>query len=94
MRGVEFRMITLEDAILIAKTEYGKDLNLYEKCQDVEGAYAFSATPKDGIPVTGLVLLVDKDTGKTSYEQYVPLPGNRLAELTEKGREIDISKMI
>ncbi len=87
-------MIKLEDAIAIAKKGYGEDLVLYKKCQDIEGAYAFSATPKDGRPMNGLVLLVDKETGKVSYELYVPLPGNRLHELTEKGREIDISDMI
>ncbi|MBR1374019.1 hypothetical protein IJ556_06165 [bacterium] len=87
-------MISLEKTISIAKKEFGQDMKLYEKCQDIEGAYAFSATPKDGIPITGLVLLVDKETGETSYEQYIPLPGYRLAELTKKGHAIDISKMI
>ena len=87
-------MIELEDAIAIAKKEYGPNMNLYNICHDIEGAYAFSAVPKDGRAITGLVLLVSKETGGKHYEQYVPLPGNRLAELTEKGRKIDISNML
>lgn len=87
-------MIKLKDAIAKAKKEYGENLALYEKCQDIDSAYVFGAVQKNGKSMNGLALLVDKETGEASYELYVPLPSNRLHMLIEKGREIDISDMI
>ena len=89
-------MITLEEAIAIAKKAYGDNMNLFEKCYDIGKFYTFSAITKDGQALSsGLVLLVNKETGGRHYEPYSPLPGyDRLKTLVENGRMIDISDMI
>ena len=89
-------MITLEEAIAIAKKAYGDNMNLFEKCYDIGKFYTFSAITKDGQAFSsGLVLLVNKETGGRHYEPYSPLPGyDRLKTLVENGRMIDISDMI
>ncbi len=87
-------MITLEEAVLIAKKEYGKNMNLYKFCHDLGEYYTFGAVPKDGRAITGLALVISKRTGGKFYEQYVPLPGNWLEERIKKSIRIDISDMI
>lgn len=88
-------MIELKDAIAIAKKECGAGMKLYNICLDVEGAYVFNAVTKDGRALSsGLALLVNKETGGKHYENYLPLPGNRLAELAVDGKPIDISDML
>lgn len=87
-------MISLKEAIEIAKDDYGENFKLYKLCHDLGKDYAFSAVLKNGRSYTGLMLLIDKETGRKSYGQYIPLPGNKLAERMDKGKEIDISDMI
>ena len=48
-------MITLEEAIAIAKKAYGDNMNLFEKCYDIGKFYTFSAITKDGQALSSAV---------------------------------------
>ena len=87
-------MITLEEAINIAKTHCGEKLKLADFCHDIGDAYVFAAVRKDGERIFGGLppLLISKKNGNQKYAQY--FRENELAQKMEKGEKIDISELI
>ena len=88
-------MITLAQAVKIAKDFFGDNMLLSDNCLDVGFGYVFGARRKDGIVLSGgLDLIVNKENGEFRTAHYIPLPGNEFAKLVDNGRKIDISKLI
>ena len=88
-------MITLAQAVKIAKDFFGDDMILSNDCLDVGFGYVFGARRKDGIVLSGgLDLIVNKENGEYRTAHYIPLPGNEFAELVDSGKKINISKFI
>lgn len=91
----EIVVISLEEAVAIAKYHFGESMTLVDYCIDTGESYTFKAiNPRGSIFNGGRSVVVSKEVKSKNSAPCLPVPDYVYAALKKKGEKLNISKLI